>query len=73
MDVAFEVPDKQKPVVLEFKQNAAVDLAAHEAVKNTPEIERALAKKLLTRDATSWRVTALGHRYLNELLTLFMD
>ncbi|MCW8996723.1 MAG: radical SAM family heme chaperone HemW, partial [Psychromonas sp.] len=36
-------------------------------------IEKALAQKLLTRDAISWQVTALGHRYLNELLTLFMD
>jgi len=36
-------------------------------------IAKALAKKLLTKDATSWQVTALGHRYLNELLTLFMD
>lgn len=36
-------------------------------------IAEALAKKLLTKDETSWQVTALGHRYLNELLTLFMD
>jgi len=36
-------------------------------------IADALAKKLLTKDAVSWQVTALGHRYLNELLTLFMD
>lgn len=36
-------------------------------------VEKALAKKLLTKDAASWQVTALGHRYLNELLTLFMD
>jgi oxygen-independent coproporphyrinogen-3 oxidase len=35
--------------------------------------EKALAQKLLTKDSTSWLVTDLGHRYLNELLTLFMD
>ncbi len=52
----------------EFKAYTGLPLTAVE-----PEIERALAKNLLTQDATSWRVTALGHRYLNELLTLFMD
>lgn len=52
----------------EFEAYTGLPLSAIE-----PEIERALAKKLLTKDATSWRVTALGHRYLNELLTLFMD
>ena len=36
-------------------------------------IEKALAKKLLTKNTVSWQITALGHRYLNELLTLFMD
>jgi putative oxygen-independent coproporphyrinogen III oxidase len=36
-------------------------------------IEKAIAKKLLSRDATSWQVTSLGHRYLNELLTQFID
>ena len=35
-------------------------------------IETALNKKLLTKDAVSWQVTDLGHRYLNELLALFM-
>ena len=42
MDVAFQAPEKMKPVLLEFKQNAVVDLVSYEAVKNTPEIERAL-------------------------------
>ena len=35
-------------------------------------IEIALDKKLLIKDELSWRVTNLGHRYLNELLALFM-
>lgn len=36
-------------------------------------VEKALQQKLLTENSTSWQVTALGHRYLNELLTLFMN
>jgi oxygen-independent coproporphyrinogen-3 oxidase len=36
-------------------------------------INIALTKKLLTKDAVSWQVTDLGHRYLNELLALFME
>ena len=43
IDIAFEAPGNEKPVLLQFKQNAAVDLTPYqEAVKNTPEIERAL-------------------------------
>ena len=42
MDVAFEVPRDKTPFLLEFKQNAVVDLTPYEVVKNTPEIERAL-------------------------------
>ena len=42
MDIAFQCPQDKKPVLLEFKQNAVVDLASYEVVKNTPEIERAL-------------------------------
>jgi len=44
MDVAFEVPERMKPVLLQFRQNAAVELAGYEAVKNSPEIEQALNK-----------------------------
>jgi len=36
-------------------------------------IDIALNKKLLTKDAVGWQVTDLGHRYLNELLALFME
>lgn len=36
-------------------------------------IQNAINKKLLTKDEQSWQVTALGHRYLNELLSLFME
>lgn len=36
-------------------------------------ISQAIDKKLLSETLTSWQVTPLGHRYLNELLTLFMD
>ena len=42
MDVAFKVTDDKKPILLEFKQNAVVDLTPYEVVKNTPEIERIL-------------------------------
>jgi len=43
MDVAFRAPSKEKPVLLQFKQNAMVDLTPYkEPVKNSPEIERAL-------------------------------
>ena len=42
MDVAFQDPKGKKPVLLEFKQNAVVDLSPYEVVKNTPEIEQAL-------------------------------
>lgn len=40
MDVAFQCSKNEKPVLLEFKQNAVVELP--EAVNSTPEIERAL-------------------------------
>jgi putative oxygen-independent coproporphyrinogen III oxidase len=36
-------------------------------------INQAIAKKMLIEGADSWQITALGQRYLNELLTLFMD
>jgi len=36
-------------------------------------IAQAIAKKLLSQEESCWRVTPLGHRYLNELLTLFID
>jgi len=42
MDVAFQCPKNKKPILLEFKQNAVVDLTLYEVVKNTPEIEQAL-------------------------------
>ena len=35
-------------------------------------VRQAVNKKLLIKNKTSWQVTTLGHRYLNELLTLFM-
>ncbi|MGB5445127.1 MAG: radical SAM family heme chaperone HemW [Psychromonas sp.] len=35
-------------------------------------IKNAVAKQLLISKNHSWEVTPLGHRYLNELLTLFM-
>ena len=36
-------------------------------------VTEAIDKKLLTKNATCWQVTTLGHRYLNELLTIFME
>lgn len=42
LDAAFEVSSDIKPVLLEFKQNAAVDLSSYEVVKSSPEIENAL-------------------------------
>ncbi|MFT6926622.1 MAG: putative oxygen-independent coproporphyrinogen III oxidase [Psychromonas sp.] len=36
-------------------------------------IQTAIAKSLLVAHGSHWQVTPLGHRYLNELLTLFMD
>ncbi len=36
-------------------------------------IENAVAQKLLITTNNGWKVTPLGHRYLNELLTQFMD
>lgn len=40
MDVAFECPKNKKPILLEFRQNAVVELP--DAVDSTPEIEQAL-------------------------------
>jgi len=42
LDVAFDVPQGYRPVLLEFKQNAVADLTSYEVVKSTPEVERAL-------------------------------
>ena len=42
MDVIFECPKDNTPVLLQFKQNAVVDLTPHQVVKNTPEIEQVL-------------------------------
>ena len=36
------------------------------------EINEAITKKLLTKNNDNWAVTALGHRYLNELLNIFI-
>jgi putative oxygen-independent coproporphyrinogen III oxidase len=36
-------------------------------------IEKAVTKKLLIVNDESWQITTLGHRYLNELLILFME
>lgn len=42
VDVAFKVPDGQKPVAIQFKQNAMVSLVGIQPVQTTPEIEREL-------------------------------
>jgi len=42
------------------------------AALNTP-LQQAIDKNLMQLDGDVCRVTQLGHRYLNELLTLFMD
>jgi hypothetical protein len=42
LDVAFEVSEGLQPVLLQFKQNAAVDLSSYELVENAPDIEAAL-------------------------------
>lgn len=36
-------------------------------------IQQAIDKKLLIKNSDHWLMTDLGHRYLNELLLLFMD
>lgn len=36
-------------------------------------IQTAINKKLLIKNSDHWLITELGHRYLNELLQLFMD
>lgn len=36
-------------------------------------LQQACAKGLLQSDDTYWHVTPLGHRYLNQLLTLFLE
>ncbi len=36
-------------------------------------IQQALDKGLLQDQGDEWQITRLGHRYLNELITLFMD
>ena len=41
-DVAFEVPEGYRPILLEFKQNAAADLSSYTVVESSPEIENAL-------------------------------
>lgn len=43
-----------------------------EAVSIKKEIDEAISKKLLIKNTDSWQVTSLGHRYLNELLNLFI-
>ena len=52
----------------EFEAYTGLSIAA---IKHP--IENALRKKLLTKDTISWQVTPLGHRYLNELLSLFLN
>lgn len=42
MDIAFRCPADKKPTLLQFKQNAMIDLASCEVVENTPKIEQAL-------------------------------
>ena len=36
-------------------------------------LEQAVRQGLLRVEADHWHVTELGHRYLNQLLTLFLD
>jgi hypothetical protein len=43
MDIVFECPGEETPILLEFKQNAVIELP--EAVESTQEIERALNSK----------------------------
>lgn len=42
LDVAFDVPTGKVPTLLQFKQNAMVDLTPYEPVKSTPDIENGL-------------------------------
>ncbi|MEN8127054.1 MAG: CvpA family protein [Planctomycetota bacterium] len=42
LDVAFDVPQNHKPVLIQFKQNAVADLTSYKVVESTPEIESAL-------------------------------
>lgn len=44
VDVAFNVDDNMRPVVLQFKQNAMVSLVGIEPVPSTPDIELELDK-----------------------------
>lgn len=37
-----------------------------------PLLDEAINKKLLSETASHWQVTPLGHRFLNELLNIFM-
>ena len=37
-----------------------------------PQLDRAIAKGLLSESPSHWQVTPLGHRFLNELLNIFM-
>ena len=52
----------------EFEAYTGLPLSAIKA-----PVEQAIAKGLLTKDNQSWQISLLGHRYLNELLTLFME
>jgi oxygen-independent coproporphyrinogen-3 oxidase len=37
-----------------------------------PLINKAKEKKLLMNNENTWQVTTLGHRYLNDLLEMFL-
>ena len=76
------LPDADKP--LEFMMNAcrlkqAIPISLFEArtglaaKKIEPPILEAIQLGLLTTSQTHWTVTARGHRYLNELLGLFLN
>lgn len=57
--------------VIPFAEFEAYTGLSIDSIKDPIEI--AISKKLLIKNDTSWEVAALGHRYLNELLSLFVE
>ncbi|WP_372881060.1 radical SAM family heme chaperone HemW [Psychromonas sp.] len=72
-DLAFEYMINRLRLFEDIPFTEFVDFTGLLVSSIDRQIQKAVAKKLLITKNNSWQVTPLGHRYLNELLTLFMN
>lgn len=71
-DRAFEFMMNRLRLMSPFTLQDFTDKTGLKSHEISEALKQAKAKQLLTENTGHWQVTALGHRYLNDLLSLFL-